>query len=146
MPPDDWTKEHVMPQDDPRPVNLVQNRTASLLRLAKRLPDVVVFVDASLDARTFLLSFGRVAPVQVRKKWRRYMLECVFLLFKIEGQKSRVCRVRVVVCIEGVEPFIVIVTVIVIILVTVIVIVPLLRSGRGEGDNGVWDNMYIMFL
>ncbi|CAN0515228.1 unnamed protein product, partial [Scytosiphon promiscuus] len=63
-PSDEWTEEHVLDNTESRSVNLVYNRTSSLQRLANRRADVVVFADAPLDAKTYFLSFGRVAPVQ----------------------------------------------------------------------------------
>ncbi|CAM9525505.1 unnamed protein product [Scytosiphon promiscuus] len=62
-PSDEWTEEHVLGNTESRSVNLVYNRTSSLQRLANRRADVVVFADAPLDAKTYFLSFGRVAPI-----------------------------------------------------------------------------------
>lgn len=66
-PSDEWTEEYVLGNIEGRPVNLVSNRTSSLQKLANRRPDVVVFGDVPLDAKTYLLAFGRIAPVQVKK-------------------------------------------------------------------------------
>lgn len=59
---DPWMREHVLNLTETPPVDLVQNRTVSLERLAKRQPDVVVFADASTDRKSYLLAFGRIAP------------------------------------------------------------------------------------
>lgn len=67
-PSDDWTEEYVLGNIEGRPVNLVSNRTSSLQKLANRRPDVVVFGDVPLDAKTYFLAFGRVAPVQVKRR------------------------------------------------------------------------------
>lgn len=72
-PSDEWTEEHVLGNIESRPVNLVSNRTSSLQKLANRRPDVVVFGDAPLDAKTYFLAFGRVAPVQARDSFLRVL-------------------------------------------------------------------------